>query len=927
MKIDKEKLSPMMKKYLETKEEYRDCILFYRLGDFYEMFFDDALLASKVLNIALTGKACGLEERAPMCGVPYHSADTYIARMIQAGYKVAIGEQVEDPQTAKGIVKREVVKVVTPGTILDEEDERKNNYLMAIFKDEKNSSITYADISTGELNTTLIDSGKIKEEVAKISPKEIISNDKEVLSSLKSLSNMAGIFLNEDIDEKLMDTDILFDSFEKKYLDNLGITSDSVYSVSISMILNYIRRTQMMSSNNINSINIYDAKDFMILDVFTRINLELTKTIRGSKKKGSLLDVIDHTSTSMGARMLHKFIEQPLINVDEINRRLDFTEAIKNNFILREELKESLSKVYDLERICSKIAYDKVVAKDLINLKNSIWSIKNIKTTIDNSDSDILKSFSIEIDDLEDVARIIEDSILEEPSNSLKDGNIIKTEYNEKLAELRNIYNNGADIIKDIEAREREKTGIKLLKIGYNKVFGYYIEITKASLAQANLDERFIRKQTLVNAERFITEELKEIEDKIINAEDEIKSLEYEIFKEIRNSVYENIERIQIVSSKLAQLDVFLSNAIVANKNGYTKPGINTRGDFKIKDGRHPVIENIIKRENFIPNDTEISKNNLINIITGPNMSGKSTYMRQVAIISLMAHIGMFVPAESAIIPIMDRIFTRVGASDNLSEGESTFMVEMNEVSNILRNATDKSLVILDEIGRGTSTYDGISLAWSIVEYIHDYIGAKTLFATHYHELSELENKYDNIKNYSIDVREDGENILFLRKIVPHQADRSYGIYVAKLAKLPDAVIEKADKILEELEKNHIYNSDSINLVGFDRSEKNQENKQGNIFEDNADKKVIEKKEAEKKSGDDKGFKESEKDEVEEAKDKEKLDKNLKDLEKNELEEIKNINNSLIEELSSFDMMNSTPMDAMKLVYELQNKIKNADRR
>ncbi len=888
MEIDKSKLSPMMKHYLDTKEEYKECILFYRLGDFYEMFFDDALLASKVLDITLTGKACGLEERAPMCGVPYHSVSSYLTRLIQAGYKVAIGEQVEDPSTAKGLVKREVVKVVTPGTLLEEDslENTSNNYLMAVYFGNDAASISYTDISTGELNTTMIDPKKVKDEIAKVGPKELITNRPEFLDSIRSLAAIANIYLNEDFDKDLLDKNILNDIFDRSYLEKNMIFNNQPMESSLSIVLNYIRKTQMISSNNINRINVYKSNDYMVLDLFTRVNLELTKTIRSSNKKGSLLQVIDSTSTPMGARMLRKFIEQPLMNVDLINRRLDITEAILSDFNLRENLRESLERIYDLERICAKVAYDKVNPKDLINLKNSIAKLPEIVTTIANSDSPVLDKFKSSIDCLYDIYKLIDESILEEPSQGLKDGNIIKSQYSKDLYELRDIYNNGSSIIKDIEKREKERTGAKTLKIGYNKVFGYYIEITKAALVQLELDDSYIRKQTLVNAERFITPELKEVEDKIINAEDKIKSLEYSIFKDIRNTIYDNIDRIQVVANTIAELDVYVSNAIIANKNSYSRPSVTESGQLEIIDGRHPVIEQIMGQENFIANNTSMNDNNKIHIITGPNMSGKSTYMRQTALICLMAHIGSFVPASSARIPILDRIFTRVGASDDLSQGQSTFMVEMDEVSQILKNATKYSLIILDEVGRGTSTYDGISLAWSIVEYIHDRIGAKTLFATHYHELTDLENTYDNIKNYSVDVKEDGDDIIFLRKIVDRAADRSYGIYVAKLAKLPDDLIKRADSILKDLEKNHLNNSESISqATGIYPKEENEEEIRQLSFDF-----VLER----------------------ESK------KNIPMDEQIDLSPYKDI----ISEINNIDMMNTTPLQLMNILYQLQDKAK-----
>lgn len=905
MNIDREKLSPMMKKYLETKDEYPDCILFYRLGDFYEMFFDDALLASKILDIALTGKACGLEERAPMCGVPYHSASSYLSKLVEAGYKVAIGEQVEDPATAKGLVKRAVVKIVTPGTLLEDDslERTSNKYLMAIYCHGQDASIAYVDISTGELNASLMPIDKVKNEVAKILPSEIISNSHDILSSLTPISDMANIYLNQDFDSVLLDDKIVGDTFDQAYLDKLGLGKDNLIIYSLAIVLNYITRTQMMKDSNINTINIYQSGDYMVLDLFTRINLELTKTIRSNKKKGSLLQVLDATSTPMGSRMLKKQIEQPLINKEMIDHRLDVTQEIKDDYILTDELKTSVSSIFDLERICAKIAYDRVSPKDLVNLKNSIGVLPSIIETISNSSASGLKSFISGLDCLDDIYELVNKSIMDAPSQGIKDGNVIKAGYSEELDQLRDISQNGAFMIKDIEQREREKTGTKSLKIGYNKVFGYYIEITKAALVQMDIDESYIRKQTLVNAERFITPELKEIEDKILNAEDKIKTMEYEFFKEIRNEIYKNIERIQIVASKIAQLDLYLSNAIIANRYKYTRPSINQEGILDIDGGRHPVIEQIIGEENFIDNDTSIGYDNMINIITGPNMSGKSTYMRQVALITLMAHIGSFVPARSANIPIVDRIFTRVGASDDLAQGQSTFMVEMDEVSQILSNATKDSLIILDEIGRGTSTYDGISLAWSIVEYIHKNIGAKTLFATHYHELTDLEGKYPMIQNHSVSVQEDGENVVFLRKIVQGAADKSYGIYVAKLAKLPDQVIERADQILAELEKKHIENSASI-----DQSNKDDIQLSFDTLLNPAQK-------SPSKIKDTNLLKETD----------ERAEFHISTIKSESFDNLKIINDSykvFIEEILDIDIMNSTPMDIMNTMYELQKKAK-----
>ncbi|MDB8805951.1 DNA mismatch repair protein MutS [Romboutsia sp. 1001216sp1] len=814
MNIDRNKLTPMMKQYFEVKDRYPDCILFFRLGDFYEMFFEDAIVASKTLEIALTGKSCGLEERAPMCGVPFHSANAYISKLVENGYKVAIGEQLEDPASVKGIVKRDVIRVVTPGTVLDGSllENKKNNYLMSLYKNNDNIGLTYVDISTGEVNATFLKEEKVIEEIAKVHPTEIILNDLDFIEKLKNIATVSNIYINENFDNNYLDAEILKEYFTEAYLQRLNFDDNGLIKSSLSILLNYIYNTQKQVTSNINNINIYNSSEYMVLDMFTRVNLELTQTIRANKKKGSLLHVLDKTSTAMGGRLLRKYVEEPLVNKERIKRRLDVIEEIKEDFMLREDLNEILKTVYDIERICGKIAFERVTPKELIHLKNSIENLPKLRETINDSSASILKKYIANMDILDDIYNLIEEAIKEDPGINLKEGNIIKSEFNDELKELRDISKNGAFLIKEIENREKEKLGVKSLKIGFNKVFGYFIEITKASLATANIDESYIRKQTLSNAERFITPELKEIEDKILNAEEKIKSLEYEIFVNIRNNIYENIDRIQKTAKTIANIDVFVSLATVAYINNYVKPTISDNNKLDIKNGRHPVVENLVGEENFVPNDTYLNTGeNIINIITGPNMAGKSTYMRQTAIIALMAHIGSFVPAEFAEIPIMDRIFTRVGASDDLSQGQSTFMVEMSEVSHILKNATEKSLVILDEIGRGTSTYDGISLAWSIVEYIQNNIKCKTLFATHYHELTDLENEFSDVKNYSIAVKEDNDNIIFLRKIVPQGADKSYGIYVAELAKLPDLVIARAKEILSDLEKNHMYESVTIN--------------------------------------------------------------------------------------------------------------------
>ena len=948
--IDRNKLTPMMKQYFEVKDRYPDCILFFRLGDFYEMFFEDAIVASKTLEIALTGKSCGLEERAPMCGIPFHSANSYISKLVEAGYKVAIGEQLDDPQTTKGIVRRDVIRVVTPGTVLEGSllENKKNNYLLSLYIKGDLCGLTYVDISTGEANATYLSTDKIVEEIAKVHPTEIIINDLNFIPKLQNIATISNIYINESFDEKYLDDSILNEYFSDEYLSNIKFDDKDLIKYSLSILLNYIFNTQKQVTSNINNINIYNSSEYMVLDMFTRVNLELTGTIRGNKKKGSLLHALDKTSTAMGGRLLRKYVEEPLVNKVKIDERLNVIQEIKDDFMLREDLNEILKNVYDIERICGKIAFEKVTPKEMIHLKNSIEKLPILKDTINSSSASMLKEYIKDLDDLNDLYNLVNESILEEPSITLKDGNIIKSDFNEELKELRNISKNGAYMIKEIENEEREKTGVKSLKIGFNKVFGYFIEITKANLNTAKIDESYIRKQTLSNAERFITPKLKEIEDKILNAEEKIKSLEYEIFVNIRNEIYKNIDRIQKVSKTIANIDVFVSLATVAYINNYVRPNINEDDKLDIKNGRHPVVENIVGEENFVPNDTYLNTGeNIINIITGPNMAGKSTYMRQTAVIALMAHIGSFVPAEYANIPILDRIFTRVGASDDLSQGQSTFMVEMSEVSHILKNATDKSLVILDEIGRGTSTYDGISLAWSIVEYIQSKIKCKTLFATHYHELTDLENEFSEVKNYSIAVKEDDDNIIFLRKIIPTGADKSYGIYVAKLAKLPDEVINRSREILSDLEKNHIYNSVAINK-DIDRVLETINNAE--ISSSNNDKLYIENiKELEKEilTLKENSFKEEFEslkleheslvknyEDIKSKNDKltienKDLSKKIKDNEANSQIAVTQMSfdtigdNNLKDEILNLDLLNMTPLDAINALYSLQKKAKN----
>ncbi|MGL5751959.1 MAG: DNA mismatch repair protein MutS, partial [Paraclostridium sp.] len=866
------------------------------------------------------------------CGIPFHSSQNYISKLVENGYKVAICEQVEDVNASKGIVKRDVVRVITPGTVLEGNllENKKNNYLLAMYTKNNKIGLAYTDISTGEVNATYLEESKLVEEVAKIHPTEIIGNDNATIDKIRNLASLSHIYINESFDEKYLDNNILNEYFGEEYLSKLKLDNEGLIKQSLCIILNYIYNTQKQVTSNINNINIYNSNEYMVLDMFTRSNLELTATIRGNAKKGSLLHVLDKTSTAMGGRLLRKYVEEPLVNKPRIEKRLNVIEEIKDDFMLREDLTDILKNVYDIERICGKIAFEKVTPKEMIHLKNSIEKLPILKNTINSSDSNILKKYINDMDDLNDIYTLIDEAILEEPSITIKDGNIIKSEFNDELHSLRDISKNGAFMIKEIENREKEKTGVKSLKVGFNKVFGYYIEITKANLTTAKVDDSYIRKQTLSNAERFITAELKEIEDKILNAEDKIKNLEYEIFVNIRDNIYKNIDRIQSVAKTIANIDVFASLATVAYVNNYVKPIINEDNKLDIKDGRHPVVESIVGEENFVPNDTYLnSGENIINIITGPNMAGKSTYMRQTAVIALMAHIGSFVPAEYANIPILDRIFTRVGASDDLSQGQSTFMVEMTEVSQILKNSTYKSLVILDEIGRGTSTYDGISLAWSIVEYIQKNIKCKTLFATHYHELVELENEFDDVKNYSVAVKENNDGIVFLRKIIEGGADKSYGIYVAELAKLPREVIERSKHILKDLEKNHI----KYDLQGEGTTTKVKESlleSYDNLIE-------IQKYENLKSSYEDiknSYDKKEEKHNIEITtlrKELDKAKKENKELKDNQVSEEACVtqmsfdvmnDNELLEDIKNLDILNMTPLDAINALYNLHSKAK-----
>ena len=818
MEVNKEDLSPMMQNYMATKEQYKDCILFYRLGDFYEMFFDDAITASRELEITLTGKACGLEEKAPMCGVPHHAVDIYTSRLITKGYKVAICEQLEDPKTTKGIVKRDVIRVVTPGTVIETNmlEEKKNNYIMSICKKGIYYGIGICDISTGDFYATQIklpdnNFEKLLDEYARFAPAELVVNEamgasEKELNILKDRNN-SFITVREDKNFEENDTNILklytvVDDYEKPK-DNLK--NNELAVPAINGLLNYFTETQKVKLEHINKIKVYEVKKFMALDINARRSLELTERMRDKSKKGTLIWVLDKTSTSMGGRLLRRWINDPLLDINEITERLDAVKELKDNIVLRGDIVEILRKVYDIERLAGKISYGNANARDLISLRNSIQNLPELKFTLSTTSSKMLKKLYERLDELKDIHDLIEKAIVEEPPISVKEGGIIKEGFNPEIDEYKKASTDGKNWIVALEAKEKERTGIRNLKVGYTKVFGYYIEITKSFLKQ--VPDNYIRKQTLTGAERFITEELREIENKILGSEEKVVSLEYEEFTKIRTLIAKNIERLQNSASAISNVDVLTTLAIVAEDNNYVYPNVNDSDVIDIKGGRHPVIEKMIDSGSFVENDTYLDcKDNRVAIITGPNMAGKSTYMRQVAIIALMAQIGSFVPAESATIGIVDKIFTRVGASDDLSSGQSTFMVEMNEVANILKEATPKSLVILDEIGRGTSTYDGLSIAWAVAEYIADKekIGCKTLFATHYHELLQLEEKVEGIKNYQVAVKEKGEDIIFLRKILEGGTDESYGIHVAKLAGVPGNVVTRANKILRSLEKGGV---------------------------------------------------------------------------------------------------------------------------
>lgn len=874
-------ISPMMQHYLKTKEEYNDCIIFYRLGDFYEMFFEDAKTVSKELELTLTGKDCGLEARAPMCGIPYHAAETYISRLIEKGYKVAICEQVEDPKTAKGMVKREVIRVVTPGTNLNTQtlDEKKNNYIMCIVYTEDNYGIAIADVTTGDCMVTEVDlERKLLDEINKFTPVEIISNEALLMSGLDvdelyhrtnvRIHTLEAFYFDDTICERTIK-----DHFKIASLEGLGLKDYDCGVLAAGALFQYLLETQKNSLSHMTTIQPYSTDRFMLIDSSSRRNLELVETLREKKKRGSLLWVLDKTKTAMGARILRNYVEQPLIETEEINQRLDAIEELNKNAITREEIREYLNPIYDLERLVTRITYQSATPRDLIAFRSSLYMLPFIKQQLKSFQCELLQNIEEDLDDLADIYELIDHAICEEPPLAMKEGGIIKDGYNEDVDNYRHAKTEGKGWLAQLESEEREKTQIKNLKIKYNKVFGYYLEVTNSF--KDLVPEYYTRKQTLTNAERYITPRLKELEDLILGAEDKLYALEYEIFVGIRDKISSQVIRIQKTAKAVARLDVFTSLSVVAERNHYCRPVINNKGVLDIKDGRHPVVEQMITNDMFIANDTYLDNNkSRVSIITGPNMAGKSTYMRQTALIVLMAQLGSFVPAKSAKIGIVDRIFTRVGASDDLASGQSTFMVEMTEVANILRNATSNSLLILDEIGRGTSTFDGLSIAWAVVEHISNtkVLGAKTLFATHYHELTELEGKIPGVNNYCIAVKEKGDDIVFLRKIVKGGADKSYGIQVAKLAGVPESVIQRAKELVNELSDADI--TSAVADLTMPKQKK---------------KSVVY-------------------DEV--------------DLEQMSLFDTVQ-DTDILEELKTIDVGNLTPMEALNTIYRLQNKLKN----
>ena len=880
---DSRSLSPMMVHYCQTKCAYKDSILFYRLGDFYEMFFEDAKTVSRELELTLTGKDCGLSERAPMCGIPYHAAETYINRLIDKGYKVAICEQVEDPKTAKGIVKREVTRVVTPGTNLNmqELDEGKNNYLMAIVCVGDHFGVSTADITTGDCYVTEVDEErKLWDEINKFLPAEIICNDAFLVSGVDvddlrnrlhiSVFALESWYFGDDLCKQT-----LLEHFKISSPEGLGLADYDSGVIAAGSLFRYLLDTQKNTMEHMNKIIPYTTDRYMVIDSSSRRNLELVETLREKQKRGSLLWVLDKTKTAMGARMLRSFVEQPLIDADAINERLDAVTELNMQAMLREEIREYLNPVYDLERLVSRISYRSANPRDLLAFKMSLEMIPHIKNLLANFTSPLLVRINEQMDGLEDLYTLLEASITEDPPLAVKEGGIIREGYNEQVDTYRNSKTQGKSWLAQLEAEEKEKTGIRNLKIKYNKVFGYYLEVTNSF--KDLVPEYYTRKQTLTNAERYITPKLKELEDMIFGAEDKLFALEYDLFCQVREELAAQIPRIQETAKAIAQLDVYASLSVVAQRNNYVRPTVNTKGVIDIKNGRHPVVEKMINNDMFIANDTYLDNGSKrVSVITGPNMAGKSTYMRQTALIVLMAQIGSFVPAEKAKIGVVDRIFTRVGASDDLASGQSTFMVEMTEVANILRNATAKSLLILDEIGRGTSTFDGLSIAWAVIEHISNtkLLGAKTLFATHYHELTELEGKIPGVNNYCIAVKERGDDIVFLRKIVKGGADKSYGIQVAKLAGVPDSVLDRAKELVDELVHT------DITSTFKDLAENSRKTKPKAVHYDEVDLEQI------------------------------SLFDTVQD-------------QDIIEELKNLDITMLTPMDAMNTLYRLQNKLKN----
>lgn len=876
-------VTPMMQKYLETKKEYPDCILFYRLGDFYEMFFDDAITASKELELTLTGKSCGLEERAPMCGVPYHAVEGYLNRLVSKGYKVAICEQVEDPKLAKGLVKREVVRIVTPGTNLNTQsmDETRNNYLMSIAYFQGKIGISVADVTTGDYYLTEVeDNKKLLDEIMKYHPSEIICNDAFTVSGmdladLKDRLNIAIYSLEPFYYDEDRCRKSLLNHFHVTSLQGMGIEDFPSGLIAAGSLMQYLTNTQKIQLSHFTHLYPYLTSRYMLLDSSTRRNLELTETLREKQKRGSLLGVLDKTKTAMGARTLRQYIEQPLIDKSEIEKRLDGISELSEKAMLRDEIREYLNPIYDLERLLGKVSYKTANPRDLLAFAGSLKMLPSIKVLLNDFSSDILKKIQEETDDLTDVCTLIERAICEEPPLAIREGGIIRDGFDENIDRLRHAKNDGKTWLARLEEEDRERTGIKNLKVKYNKVFGYYFEVTNSF--KNMVPEDYIRKQTLTNAERYTNAKLKEMEDTILNAEDKLNGLEYDLFCQIRDSIAGEIDRIQRTAKAIARLDVLCSLSYVAERNHYVRPKINEKGVIDIKAGRHPVVEQMISNDMFISNDTYLDNNKYcVSIITGPNMAGKSTYMRQVALIVLMAQIGSFVPADSANISMTDRIFTRVGASDDLASGQSTFMVEMNEVANILRNATSNSLLILDEIGRGTSTFDGLSIAWAVIEHISNkkLLGAKTLFATHYHELTELEGKMNNVNNYCIAVKEKGDDIVFLRKIVKGGADKSYGIQVAKLAGVPDMVIDRAKEIVIQLCDNDIL--EKVQSIAIDQ----KETKHKAVKYDEVDLSQM----------------------------------SLFDTVTDE---------DVLNELKELDVSTLTPLDALNTIYRLQNKLKN----